>query len=76
MGQRIYVKNKDCAIVIEEDYNFRLLVPKTEIVGSNTKLLVTLAILLKKEDDEFFEFMQRKWSEIDNEYEESQKKEG
>ena len=67
MGQRIYLKQKQSALVLGEGGYRALHVPEMkpdDNVPGGMRLLITIEILLKLDDLDFQEYMVKRWNEI------------
>jgi len=67
MGERIYLKNNQGALILSETGPLELHIPKMndeDTVPDFIAFLTTISILLKTNDERFQKYMARCWNEI------------
>jgi hypothetical protein len=67
VGEKIYLKNSQAALILGNNGESSLYIPKQadeEVVSDSATLLTGIAILLKTQDKRFFKYMARRWKEL------------
>lgn len=67
MGNKIYLNNKQAALILHEDGEQKLYLPpikEDDIIPHTVSFLTTIAVLLKTEDKRFQRYMAKRWNEI------------
>lgn len=62
----VKLNKKDCAIVLTNDFNLNLIIPKEkEFVEENVLFLISIALLYREGNDEFFKLIKNKIKDIE-----------
>ena len=74
MKTEIKLKDTQAALIMDEDGKIEIILPDKdddEFIPEYILFMATIAILIKKDDEEFFDFLIKKWEELVGTTEES-----